>query len=256
MDRVLTKQRRWVLPLLLLVVAATALSRPAAIPTINDLISDVPGIDPAMARFMPERHDYRQRPVLRCDISYTVQVADSALPPKTRAQSFSGTLLIPHTIAFAAVTDRVAGTSFALVAATSSNLTVSFASTTPSVCTVSGTMATTVAVGTCTITASQDGNATYAPADPVSQSFQVTRGLTTITFALGNQALGTAPSHRDGQHQRHGQCDRGVQLRCLHGHGNAHRHADRSRIHDHGNEGRHEAPLRRELRTLRSSDRW
>jgi len=57
---------------------------------------------------------------------------------------------------------------------TSSGLTVSFASTTPSVCTVSGTTVTLAATGTCTIQATQAGNGTYAAAAPVNQSFQVT----------------------------------------------------------------------------------
>ena len=49
-------------------------------------------------------------------------------------------------------------------------------------------------VGTCTIQATQGGNANYAPATPVNQSFQVTQGSQTITFhALANKALGAAP---------------------------------------------------------------
>ncbi|MGB7758864.1 MAG: Ig-like domain-containing protein, partial [Bryobacteraceae bacterium] len=55
----------------------------------------------------------------------------------------------------------------------STNLTVSFTSTTPSICTVSGTTVTLVAVGTCTIRATQAGNSTYAAAPPVNQSFEV-----------------------------------------------------------------------------------
>jgi hypothetical protein len=53
-------------------------------------------------------------------------------------------------------------------------LPVSFNSQTTSVCTVSGSLVTLVAVGTCTIQATQAGNATYAAATPVNQSFQVT----------------------------------------------------------------------------------
>jgi hypothetical protein len=42
--------------------------------------------------------------------------------------------------------------------------------------------------------ASQAGNANYAPAAPVTQSFQVTKLAQTITFApLANQPFGTAP---------------------------------------------------------------
>jgi fibronectin type 3 domain-containing protein len=52
-------------------------------------------------------------------------------------------------------------------------LTVDFASTPSSVCTVSGTTVTLIAAGTCTIKATQPGNAVYKAAPAVSQSFAV-----------------------------------------------------------------------------------
>ncbi len=52
-------------------------------------------------------------------------------------------------------------------------LSVSFASTTPSVCTVSGNTVTVIASGGCSITASQAGTAIYLPATPVTQKFTV-----------------------------------------------------------------------------------
>jgi hypothetical protein len=67
-----------------------------------------------------------------------------------------------------------------------SGLPVSFTSNTQRVCTVSGSTATTVTPGTCTITASQSGDASYAPAPDVAQSFQVNAAgqkPQTITFA-------------------------------------------------------------------------
>ncbi|HXW56968.1 MAG TPA: alkaline phosphatase family protein, partial [Candidatus Cybelea sp.] len=100
-----------------------------------------------------------------------------------------------QTITFGALSNEVLGTApFTVSATASSGLAVSFASTTTSVCTVSGATVTLVAVGTCTIQATQAGNATYAAATPVNQSFQVTQGSQTITFgALSNEAMGTAP---------------------------------------------------------------
>jgi hypothetical protein len=87
---------------------------------------------------------------------------------------------------------------FTLTATASSSLAVSFASTTTSVCTVSGTTATLVALGTCTIQATQSGNATYTTATPVSQSFQVeaatfimTPSSTTATVTPGQSAVFT-----------------------------------------------------------------
>jgi hypothetical protein len=92
----------------------------------------------------------------------------------------------PQTIAFAQPSPAAVGKSVALAASASSGLQVSFTSSTTDVCTVSGSTVTTVAPGTCTITASQGGNADYAPAQSVTQSFQVNpAGLKpqTITFA-------------------------------------------------------------------------
>ncbi len=77
-----------------------------------------------------------------------------------------------------------------LVASSDSGLTVSLASSTTSVCTVSGTTLTLVAEGTCTITASQSGSGDYLAADDVARSFTVSKASQTITFANpGSKAL-------------------------------------------------------------------
>jgi hypothetical protein len=79
-------------------------------------------------------------------------------------------------------------------ATASSGLPVSFSSLATAVCTVSGSTVTLVAIGTCTIRASQTGNANYAPAAIVAQSFSVTQAGQTITFgSLANRSLGTPP---------------------------------------------------------------
>jgi sugar lactone lactonase YvrE len=79
-----------------------------------------------------------------------------------------------QTIAFGTLSNQVLGTApFMLSATASSGLAVSFGSTTPAVCTVSGATATLVIAGTCTIQATQAGNANYAAAAPVNQGFQV-----------------------------------------------------------------------------------
>jgi hypothetical protein len=80
---------------------------------------------------------------------------------------------------------------YTLVATSTSGLTVTFASSTPAVCTVSVATATWVTAGTCKITASQAGNTTYAAATPVPQSFTVAKQPQTITFgAIANQGPG------------------------------------------------------------------
>ena len=82
---------------------------------------------------------------------------------------------LPQTINFGALNNQLLGTApFALNATASSGLAVVFASNTTSVCTVSGATATLLAIGTCSITASQPGNSTYAAATPVTQTFTIT----------------------------------------------------------------------------------
>lgn len=101
-----------------------------------------------------------------------------------------------QTITFTAPANQTFGAApVALAATASSGLAVSFASTTPAVCTVSGSLATIVAAGSCSVTASQAGNAAYAAATSVTGAFTVTAAAQTITFVSpGNQTLGTTPA--------------------------------------------------------------
>jgi sugar lactone lactonase YvrE len=88
----------------------------------------------------------------------------------------------PQTITFANPGTQTVGTPLTLVATTTAPaLTVSFASSTTSVCTVSGTTATFLISGTCTIVASQAGNSVYGPTS-VSQTITVNGTPQTITF--------------------------------------------------------------------------
>jgi hypothetical protein len=115
----------------------------------------------------------------------------------------------PQIISFPALYNQALGTPpFAVGATASSGLTVAFASTTSTVCTVSGSTVTLVAVGTCTIQASQAGNVNYAAAPSVSRSFPVTQysmcnlsksGVTTVTDVqlMINEALGVTPQNND-----------------------------------------------------------
>lgn len=61
-----------------------------------------------------------------------------------------------------------------LTASSDSALAVAYVSNSTSVCTVSGTSVTLVAVGTCSITASQPGGRFYTAASPITRTFQVT----------------------------------------------------------------------------------
>jgi hypothetical protein len=117
----------------------------------------------------------------------------------------SGVTQGSQTITFGSLSSQALGTAAFTVSATaSSGLTVSFASTTTPVCTVSGTTVTLVAVGQCSIQASQAGNGSYAAATPVTRSFSVTKATPAITWsapasityggALGNGQLSASAS--------------------------------------------------------------
>lgn len=97
----------------------------------------------------------------------------------------------PQTISFAAPANQAPGTTETLSATASSGLSVSFASTTSAICTVSGSTASLLAAGTCTIVASQAGNNVYGAATPVTRSFTVTSAASvTATVAPATLANG------------------------------------------------------------------
>lgn len=89
-----------------------------------------------------------------------------------------------QSISFTDPADRafVANGPVALTATATSGLAVSFGSTTPSVCSVSGSDAIMLGTGVCTITADQAGNASYTPAAQETQSFTINRADQTISF--------------------------------------------------------------------------
>ncbi len=111
----------------------------------------------------------------------------------------TGLSLASQSITFAAIAAQASGTSLALQAGASSRLPVTFASATPSVCTVSGSTAALLTGGICKLTASQVGNALYAPATPVSQSFTVLfSDMVTLGIASGTQTYGVYNSFAIG----------------------------------------------------------
>jgi uncharacterized protein (TIGR03437 family) len=107
----------------------------------------------------------------------------------------SGASLTPQTIAFSlSGFFTFGGAPFSISATDTSGLPVSFASTTPAVCMVSGSTVSVTGAGACTIVASQPGNASYAPAAPVTQSFTVLPASQQIAFApLPGVVYGMAP---------------------------------------------------------------
>ena len=94
-----------------------------------------------------------------------------------------------QTVTFTNPGTRNSGVTFSSGATASSGLTVTLTSNTTGVCTVSGLNVTTIAIGTCSITASQAGDSTYATAQSVTQVFSVsTKTNQNITFpAIADQ---------------------------------------------------------------------
>ena len=95
----------------------------------------------------------------------------------TASTAIATTVVAPmaETITFANPGQQKLAATIALVASSSSGLPITFASTTPAVCSVStsAVTATMLTVGTCTLTASQAGSATYAAGATVTDSFPV-----------------------------------------------------------------------------------
>ncbi len=122
------------------------------------------------------------------------QTGNSFFGPAAPVTQFFSVTPGSQTITFAALANKALGVApFTVVATASSGLPVGLASNS-GVCTVAGFTVTLALAGTCTIQATQPGNADFAPASPVVQSFTVTPKSQTITFAaLTNQVFGAAP---------------------------------------------------------------
>ena len=126
--------------------------------------------------------------------TYALTVTNTAGATTTMTATVTVTALKAQTITFVNPGTQNVGTPLNLVGSSTSGLTVAFTSQTTGVCTISGTTATFLATGTCTIDAKQAGNTTYAAATMVPQSFTVDAALKaqTITFVNpGTQNVGT-----------------------------------------------------------------
>lgn len=117
--------------------------------------------------------------------------------------TFTLTTLLPaQTITFDQPTNVALGTAASALSATSSSeLTVSFTSTTTGVCTVSGSTLTILTAGTCSITASQAGNGSYSAAPNVVKSFSVYSGSLSGTATFGQVLTANATSFTPASYQ-------------------------------------------------------
>ncbi len=89
----------------------------------------------------------------------------------------------PQTITVSALTSEPYGAPFTVSASSTFGLAVTLTSATTSVCTISGTTVTPVAVGTCTIDANQAGDADTQAAAQVVTSIAISPEAQSITFA-------------------------------------------------------------------------
>jgi mono/diheme cytochrome c family protein len=112
----------------------------------------------------------------------------------------ASTALNSQAISFSSPGDQALSTgTINVTASANSGLLVAISTSTPTVCSISGNSLAFLGVGTCTLTASQSGNNSYAAASPVSHSFAVTAAIgatQTLTFSSpGNQMMeSTAPA--------------------------------------------------------------
>ena len=98
-------------------------------------------------------------------------------------------------ISFAAQSSLLIGGGLTLSASSSSGLPVSFSTTTPTLCTVSGTQVTGLAAGDCWVVATQAGNGSFLAALPVTQSVVITKNAQSLAFgAAPGVAVGYAAS--------------------------------------------------------------
>ena len=97
------------------------------------------------------------------------------LPPGT---------LLPQTISFAPLADRTFGdTSPSLNGTASSGLPVSYAVGSGDNCTIAGSTVTITGAGSCSVTATQAGDSTYAAAAPVTQTFAIAKATPALAWS-------------------------------------------------------------------------
>jgi len=129
-----------------------------------------------------------------CSIT-PAQAGNSRYVPVTGTAQIITVVGKPQSISFPGIASHVQGTIFSLNATASSGLAVTYASTTPGVCSVAGTNVTALNAGTCTITASQNGSSTYAAAATVSQSFIVTAAFKLSAIPSSLTTFGTTATY-------------------------------------------------------------
>lgn len=131
----------------------------------------------------------RFKPVASGTVQGQIVITDNSLNAPAPGYVFQSISLsgigdrAAQTLTFRAIAANVhAHSSIELIASSTSRLTVSFTSKTPKVCTVSGSKASLLTAGSCTIEAQQTGNIEYLAAHPVSHTFTILHASQQISF--------------------------------------------------------------------------
>jgi mono/diheme cytochrome c family protein len=145
------------------------------------------GTLPTGVTFTPASGALAGTPATNSAGTYPVTITASntiAGMPQSVMQSFTLTVQKANqTINFAGPSSQpFTVTPITLSATATSGLTVTFASDTTDVCTVSGTQLQLLSTGVCSVTASQVGNGDYNAASSVSRGFTVSQATQTINF--------------------------------------------------------------------------
>lgn len=121
------------------------------------------------------------------------QPGDATYDPAPEVPQTFAIARAAQTIGFGPLPDRTFGDPpFTVSAAASSGLPVTFAQT--GNCSVAGDVVSIIGAGSCTVTASQEGDANYLPAAGVSQTFSIARASQTVSLApLPDRTLGHPP---------------------------------------------------------------
>ncbi|MGF6258773.1 hypothetical protein OKW20_005900 [Ensifer sp. LBL] len=127
--------------------------------------------------------------------TFTVTANNAAGAGATSATSNAVTPVAAQLITFANPGSQTVGTVSTLTATSSSGLPPVFTSLTPAICTITGSATlTAVAIGPCTISADQPGNAAYLPAPTVTHSFAINPQLPIVGSVSATVAANSAAS--------------------------------------------------------------
>jgi hypothetical protein len=115
----------------------------------------------------------------------TIEASQSGDTLYAAAPNVSESFMVSYvgqTITFPAITEQSALSTYTLSATASSGLPITFTTTTPSICSISGNVASLLTPGYCAVEATQAGNNDYSAAPTVGRNIEVAKASQSITF--------------------------------------------------------------------------